>query len=367
MAKKHFLIYPVLGAVSLGLIASLTYYSVNSISKSEAQKQEVIDPAKCGIRFSSGTNRMYGSTTISGVGKSTIKTNYGNNVAFNYNALSTADDTTFQTINYDGYISNSDPINGLHSITITLKENTGSISLSYGWQDDKKVNNYVYTDIIIASTQKFTFEDEPDCIKLSYVDSPSTIESINISYTCTPSINPFIGYAGLKYKYNATAKTYTVSGRTYTKGDKEIIIPKYYNDGTNGLHPVTTISSDAMNYMYQATKIVLPNSITTIDGYAFYGCESLVDINIPTSVIKIGGGIISGCTALPQIIIPESVITIGYGLAYTGTSVIIYAEPTSKPDGWNNNWASGTGKAYFYSETDQAGYWHYVNNKPVLW
>ncbi|MCR5850388.1 MAG: leucine-rich repeat domain-containing protein [Bacteroidaceae bacterium] len=56
---------------------------------------------------------------------------------------------------------------------------------------------------------------------------------------------------------------------------------------------------------------VIPNSVTSIGIYAFWGCSSLTSINIPNSVTSIGEGAFSGCSKLTSITIPESVTSIG--------------------------------------------------------
>ena len=42
--------------------------------------------------------------------------------------------------------------------------------------------------------------------------------------------------------------------------------------------------------------MVIPNSVTSIGAYAFYGCRSLSKIVIPDSVTTIGYGAFSGCS-----------------------------------------------------------------------
>lgn len=57
------------------------------------------------------------------------------------------------------------------------------------------------------------------------------------------------------------------------------------------------------------TRVVLPEGLTTIGGYAFSGCTSLAECNIPSTVTKIMLSAFAG-TALKRIIIPEGVTTI---------------------------------------------------------
>lgn len=57
---------------------------------------------------------------------------------------------------------------------------------------------------------------------------------------------------------------------------------------------------------------VIPNSVTSIGNYAFYGCESIYSIAIPESVTNIGNYAFGG-TGLTSLIIPNSITNIGIG------------------------------------------------------
>ena len=68
---------------------------------------------------------------------------------------------------------------------------------------------------------------------------------------------------------------------------------------------------------YGAEAVVIPDtidgkSVTSIDWYAFYGCENLKSITIPNSVTSIGLSAFSGCSNLTSVTIPDSVTSIGY-------------------------------------------------------
>ena len=62
---------------------------------------------------------------------------------------------------------------------------------------------------------------------------------------------------------------------------------------------------------------VIPNSVTSIGSYAFYGCSGLISISIPNSVTSIGSDAFSGCSGLISISIPNSVTSIGFS-AFSG-------------------------------------------------
>lgn len=53
-------------------------------------------------------------------------------------------------------------------------------------------------------------------------------------------------------------------------------------DGTKG------IAEAAFEYQYRLEEIVLPDTLTNIGAYAFYGCELLTEVHIPQSVKEIG-------------------------------------------------------------------------------
>ena len=55
----------------------------------------------------------------------------------------------------------------------------------------------------------------------------------------------------------------------------------------------------------------IPNSVTSIERYAFSGCRGLKSITIPDSVTSIGMYAFWGCTVLKSITLPDSVTSIG--------------------------------------------------------
>ena len=104
----------------------------------------------------------------------------------------------------------------------------------------------------------------------------------------------------------------TITGLTDTgKTQTELVIPYKINgvkitnlySGNNG----TSILNGATDII---TKVVIPNSITSIEDSAFAECISLKSINIPNNVISIGEGAFTSCISLTSINIPDSVTSI---------------------------------------------------------
>ena len=81
------------------------------------------------------------------------------------------------------------------------------------------------------------------------------------------------------------------------------------------------------------TSYTIPDSVTSIGRYAFYGCTGLTSITIPNSVTSIGDGAFLECTGLTSITIPNSVTSIGDEAFWdcTGLKDVYY---TGSKDEW---------------------------------
>ena len=74
---------------------------------------------------------------------------------------------------------------------------------------------------------------------------------------------------------------------------------------------VTSIGSGAFWYCFDLTSVTIPNSVKSIENSAFLYCSSLTNVTIPNSVTNIGRQAFDGCSSLTSIIIPNSVMTVG--------------------------------------------------------
>ena len=196
------------------------------------------------------------------------------------------------------------------------------------------------------------------------------------------------GTEGLQYTYISGTDSYSVSYGSAT--DTDIVILSSYDDGTNGLKPVTTIAESAFscknltsvtipnsvttigkhafigNYLTSVTipnsvttigieafydnsltSVTIPNSVTTIESNAF-AFNSLTSVTISNSVTTIGSGTFAH-NSLTSVIIPDSVTTIG-SCVFTCNDVYIYTQVASKPANWMEDWSLGILGVYWLGE-----------------
>ncbi len=136
--------------------------------------------------------------------------------------------------------------------------------------------------------------------------------------------------------YVLSGGTLTIDG--YNGPGGAVIIP----DNING-YPVTAMkegassSSGVFSGKTNITSVTLPDSVTNIGAYAFYGCNNagFTSFTIPTDVTSIGNEAFRGCTALTSAML-KSGITYGTNVYYgcTGlTSVTIEDGVTAIPAG----------------------------------
>lgn len=58
------------------------------------------------------------------------------------------------------------------------------------------------------------------------------------------------------------------------------------------------------------TSYTIPESVTSIGDYAFYGCDNLTEITLPAGVTEIGKSAFQNCESIRKIVLPEGVTTI---------------------------------------------------------
>jgi uncharacterized repeat protein (TIGR02543 family) len=130
--------------------------------------------------------------------------------------------------------------------------------------------------------------------------------------------------ASLTYLFDSVTNSYSVTGYTGTPTD--LVIPGEYDDGTNGLYPVTRIKNNAFKSCTSLTSITILDGVTVIEEYAFDHCTSATSITIPGSVTTIGKSAFSHCYAATTLTLASgltSIDTSAFGYCSKLTSIIL--------------------------------------------
>ena len=133
--------------------------------------------------------------------------------------------------------------------------------------------------------------------------------------------NPTVTKSGdLYYLYDTTAKAASVISGNYTSLNSITISESISID--NEQYAVTTISKGAFYGCYDTEVISIPNSVTTIEEYAFFNA-GIKSLTLPSSLKTIANLAFANCYYLTHVSIPEGVLSIG-------NSVFAYCEKLQK-------------------------------------
>ncbi|GHT52500.1 hypothetical protein AGMMS49982_12900 [Bacteroidia bacterium] len=175
------------------------------------------------------------------------------------------------------------------------------------------------------------------CSGLTSITIPNSVTSIGgqAFYGCSGLTNINVDAANAQYSsvdgvlYNRNQDTLVLCPQ---KKSGALTIPNSVTSieslafyGCRGLtsvtigNSVTIIGNSAFNGCSGLTAVTIPNSVTSIGNNAFYGCSGLTAVTIPNSVTIIGNNAFYGCSGLTAVTIPNSVTLIG-AYAFSGCS-----------------------------------------------
>lgn len=178
----------------------------------------------------------------------------------------------------------------------------------------------------------------------------------------------------LIYEFDTATQSYTVAGIQNTFQGGAIYVAGIYNDCTAGSYPVTAVKDKAFNKVRNITKVVLPESVTSIGADAFYYNSSLETVVMP-GVTNIGGNAFLACMNLKAIVVDKAFnlnaqvfcCNIGGYVPLLNVFVNGLASDSNIVLGGNNNMFTGYKYYAPIGESASCGEWEFDENGDVTY
>ena len=188
-----------------------------------------------------------------------------------------------------------DAFNGCSSLTSIVIPNSVESIGDFAFFDCSNLTNIVIPNSV-ESIGDCAFVD---CSSLTGIDIPDSVESI--------------GCDAFEYCGSLTRIAVDKNNKVY--------------DSRNNCNALIETSTNTL--LRGCNITVIPNTITSIENYAFSGCSCLATIDIPNSVRKIGESAFYDCSSLTNIVIPKSVKSIARSTFFCCSSLISIEIPKS--------------------------------------
>lgn len=319
-------------------------------------------------------------------------TRYGNNNFLKCNALKTVIVASGFTANVQQFTNGNGDIAKLDNAVLILYVNGESSALKLDGNQNLWTGKVFYKGNATKCGQ-WNFDENGEIIhgasEHNYVDgicsncgkySEEKTQGVAYGYDATENNGKGVYYVGLNTTLNLSV----------------VEILGKYNDGIHGELPVTYVRSGAFSSNTYITKVILPESVTQLDGNVFLNCSNLQYVSMlgikdmtfkgisrsySTETIVTGNNFL-GCSKLTMLIVNKAFNLFDDPLALNAQQFVgdakcinIYAFGSEgdsnviiNKEGATGNNGLLSGKVYYYSETQKAGCWHYDDNgNAELW
>lgn len=299
---------------------------------------------------------------------------YGNNNFLKCNALKTVIVASGFTANVQQFTNGNGDIAKLDNAVLILYVNGESSALKLDGNQNLWTGKVFYKG------------DATKCLRWNFGENGELIHGAS-EHNYVDGICAKCGDVQSKtvtYAYDSAADCYYVTGVS-EKTETELYIRATYNDGTNGEKAVTYVAKNVFAGL-NITKLILPESVTTLKGGIALNCYNLQYVSmIGVTELNDGGANNNflNCAKLETVIVNKalqveaqqfkladsSVTKVGAKMYVFGAEKdsTIKIEYTHTDLGAINDLLSAD-QIYYYSETQKAGCWHYDDNgNAELW
>lgn len=232
------------------------------------------------------------------------------------------DDGTAEIVSYAVYIQEGH---------ISIPEQVNGIPVS---SLGNKSFDYIHMDSVTIPDSVVSIGDNAfsNCDKLTEIKIPGNLRHVGV--------NPFCSCPNLVKIEVSESNPYLEmkDGALISKEEKRLICHLFNYITFNGAGIVMNsytvpggveiIGESAFYREKAAVEIVLPDSVTTIDKYAFYGSD-VRKVDLPGSLISIGEQAFAECESLMFITLPENLETIGSYAFFRCSSLTEMSIPNS--------------------------------------
>ena len=277
----------------------------------------------------------------------------------------------------DGYVVRSYNASSLTpniAIPSTYDDGVNGVKNVVGLAQAFKNNNDIVS-IALPDTLQYIGEEAFANSSVRFVSFPSSLESIGKKAFVDSSLHS----ADL-----SSTKLTEIAESTFENAPlTSVSLPSsVISIGNRAFYQCSSLSSvdlpsslkDIGNFAFYATgltSLVCNDGLQSVGSSAFRDCSSLSEVTFNDGLQSIGSYAFSYNAELTSLILPSALTTVGANAFLDCPSLVLYCLSTSRPEGWDENFAGYTAY-YWYSEEDPGStpgnYWHYdENQKPVKW